>query len=220
MECETLLSFKISVLKDALMQGFNFFRSYYESAQHLSDEDQAHFYKMIMDYMFTGEEPQITGHLMGFWLLVKPNLDISIKRSKAGQNKSKADQKKIKTTSKTEPSPPKEKEKEKERDKDISYGIPTWMDDDAWTSWVMHRKEIRKKLTPTTVSRQISFLTKNQDDHIEIIEQSIQNGWTGLFVLKDKKSAQGSSSAPQEGSLEYRRQQEMKAQEAIDAELV
>jgi len=64
------------------MDGFTFFKSYYESAQHLSDKDQAQFYKLIMDYMFTGEEPQLQGHLMGFWLLVKPNLDTS----KIGRN--------------------------------------------------------------------------------------------------------------------------------------
>ncbi len=202
------------------MDGFNFFRSYYASAQHLSDEDQALFYKIIMDYMFTDTEPQLEGHLMGFWLLVKPTLDISKKRSKAGHTKSKTNQKQIKPKSKPQHRPPKEKEKEKEVDKERAYGIPLWMDDDAWTSWVMHRKEIRKKLTPTTVSRQLSFLGKRQDDHVEIIERSIQNGWTGLFDLDEKKTAQRSSSAPQEGSIEYRRQQEMKGQEAIDAELI
>ena len=79
------------------MDGFTFFKSYYESAHHLSDKDQALFYKCIMDYMFTGKEPDIEGHLMGFWLLIKPNLDTSKKRAKAGTEQN---QKQIKTKSK------------------------------------------------------------------------------------------------------------------------
>jgi len=103
------------------MDGFTFFKSYYESAQHLSDKDQAQFYKLIMDYMFTGEEPQLQGHLMGFWLLTKPNLDTSKSRAKAGQTKSKENQKKIKPKSKPKPSPLEDKERDK--DKDIKKDI-------------------------------------------------------------------------------------------------
>jgi len=100
------------------MDGFTFFKSYYESAQHLSDKDQAQFYKLIMDYMFTGEEPQLQGHLMGFWLLTKPNLDTSKSRAKAGQAKSKPNQKKNKPKSKSKPSPLEEKDKDKDKERD------------------------------------------------------------------------------------------------------
>ena len=33
---------------------------------------------------------------------------------------------------------------------------------------------------------QLKVLEKNQKDHAEIIKNSITNGWTGLFPLKDK----------------------------------
>ena len=98
------------------MDGFTFFKSYYESAQHLSNKDQAAFYKLIMDYMFTGQEPSIDGHLMGFWLLIKPNLDTSKSRSKSGQKKSKQNQNKIKTESKSSSSPLEDKDKDKDKD--------------------------------------------------------------------------------------------------------
>lgn len=81
------------------MDGFNFFRSYYEASKHLSDIEQGMFYKLIMEYMFEDKEPEIDGALMGFWVLLKPTLDISKTRSKASQTKSKAKQTEIKQKS-------------------------------------------------------------------------------------------------------------------------
>jgi len=116
------------------MDGFNFFRSYYEASKHLTDIEQGMFYKFIMEYMFENKEPEIDGALMGFWVLVKPTLDISKARSKASQTKSKSKQTEIKhksndnqnnikqlskskqTEIKSETSPPTEKEKEKEKE--------------------------------------------------------------------------------------------------------
>ena len=71
------------------LEGFTFFTSYYNSAQHLTQKDQAIFYKMIIDYAFSGKEPNEKGHLMGYWELTKPNIDTSIARSKAGKSKNK-----------------------------------------------------------------------------------------------------------------------------------
>jgi len=55
--------------------------------------------------------------------------------------------------------------------------LPTWLNKEAWNEWVQFRKEIKKKLVATTISRQIKFLEKHKDTHIEILEQSILNGW-------------------------------------------
>jgi len=51
---------------------------------------------------------------------------------------------------------------------------------DAWVEWVDFKKEIRKKLTKSTANKQISFLN-TQPNPIGCINQSIKNGWTGLF---------------------------------------
>jgi hypothetical protein len=67
--------------------------------------------------------------------------------------------------------------------------LPKWLDKEVWAGWEQHRKEIRKKLTPSTKQSQLRMLEKNQKDHVEIIENSIQNGWTGLFPLKKKAPA-------------------------------
>lgn len=57
----------------------------------------------------------------------------------------------------------------------------------AWCEWVDFRKEIKKKLTTSTAIKQITFLL-NQPNPIKCINQSIQNGWTGLFEVSQKQA--------------------------------
>jgi len=63
-------------------------------------------------------------------------------------------------------------------------GVPEWVNQEVWKEWEGYRKEKKQKLTPRSVTLQLKFLEKNKDNHVAIIEQSIQNGWTGLFPLK------------------------------------
>jgi hypothetical protein len=58
------------------------------------------------------------------------------------------------------------------------------MDKEKWAEWEQHRKEIKKKLTPLTAKKQIKLLSNYIPIYDLIIEQSIQNGWTGLFPEK------------------------------------
>jgi hypothetical protein len=71
-----------------------------------------------------------------------------------------------------------------------------WLNKEAWDEWVVYRKEIKKKLTPTTIKQQLKFLEEHQADHVAIITQSIQNGWTGLFPFKGKKAPANRQAAP------------------------
>lgn len=57
----------------------------------------------------------------------------------------------------------------------------------AWLEWEQHRKEKRISLTPVSTKKQLKFLGgRSEFEAIGIIEQSIKNGWTGLFELKDQ----------------------------------
>jgi len=52
----------------------------------------------------------------------------------------------------------------------------------AWNSWVDYRKEIKKKLTFSTVDRLFKEMKKwGEAKAIISIDLSIQNGWQGLF---------------------------------------
>lgn len=60
---------------------------------------------------------------------------------------------------------------------------------DAWINWETHRKQKGVKLTPLSVKKQIEFLERySEQEAIAVINQSIQNSWTGLFELKHKQN--------------------------------
>jgi hypothetical protein len=65
--------------------------------------------------------------------------------------------------------------------------IPSCVKKEIWQEWIAFRKEKKQKLTSTGTKRQFAFLQRQYEqgaDPNEIIIQSIQNGWTGLFELK------------------------------------
>jgi hypothetical protein len=58
---------------------------------------------------------------------------------------------------------------------------------DCWKAWVEYRKERKPRLTVSSASKQIEFLIReslDEKDAIMIIENSIRNGWQGLFPIK------------------------------------
>lgn len=60
----------------------------------------------------------------------------------------------------------------------------------SWKEWEQYRKELHKKLTPSTAKKQIQFLGgRAGPEMISIINQSITKGWTGLFELKTEQHA-------------------------------
>lgn len=94
--------------------------------------------------------------------------------------------------------PPYNKEDNKE---DITTPTPSsedmipWAEDDglklpfssesfqkSWAAWIDYRKELKKPLKPTTIKAQWkNFVKWGEKKSIESIEQSILNGWQGLF---------------------------------------
>ncbi len=61
----------------------------------------------------------------------------------------------------------------------------------SWKAWIEHRKEIGKKLTNTSVDRQLAMLEKlGEVVAIETIEHTIEKGWVGLRQ-KDAKEPNG-----------------------------
>ena len=64
---------------------------------------------------------------------------------------------------------------------------PTWAE--AWAAWLAYRKERRLATAPSTITRQLNFLT-GQPDPEACIEQSITNGWNGLFEVRRPGRAQ------------------------------
>lgn len=58
---------------------------------------------------------------------------------------------------------------------------------DAFKDFIQYRKKIRKPMTPRAIKlimSKLDELSSDNDVKIQILNQSIMNGWTGLFPLK------------------------------------
>ena len=72
---------------------------------------------------------------------------------------------------------------------------------EAWKDWEQYRKEIKKKLTPSTMKSQLKTLAKwGETKAIMAIRKSIDSGWTGLFEPDCK------SEETDQGIIEYAKQ--------------
>jgi len=61
----------------------------------------------------------------------------------------------------------------------------------TWLEWIKYKKEIRNKVTESTAKKQLIFLQMHKENAIDIINQSIQSGWKGLFELKNNYHQNG-----------------------------
>ncbi|MEB3843959.1 helix-turn-helix domain-containing protein [Pseudomonas guariconensis] len=75
---------------------------------------------------------------------------------------------------------------------------PSNVSDQAWADWCQHRKEIRKPLTATTCAKQAKTLAGHHAPDA-VINQSISNGWTGLFPEKVLPGTQANGSSRHHG---------------------
>lgn len=98
-------------------------------------------------------------------------------------------------------SPNVDKDKDKEEDKDKErldpksiIHIPQSVPVQGWLAFIEHRREIKK---PLTARSQRACLKQLEDWALkgykpgEIIEQSIRNGWQGLFLTKEQEKKHG-----------------------------
>jgi excisionase family DNA binding protein len=74
----------------------------------------------------------------------------------------------------------------------LADDLPVWLPAAVWDEWRQHRKGIRKPLTATSTKltlKKLADLRAGGHEPRTVIEQSIANGWTGLFALKDQPGA-------------------------------
>jgi len=62
--------------------------------------------------------------------------------------------------------------------------LPDWLNKEVWKEWVEYKKELKKPLSSHTIRLQLSELEKNKDNHVEMLEQSMRNGWQRFFPLE------------------------------------
>ncbi|HBV3516793.1 TPA: replication protein [Klebsiella pneumoniae] len=73
----------------------------------------------------------------------------------------------------------------------LAVQLPDWLSAEIWLSWVAYRRDLKKPIkSQQTVTQAINLLDRcrlNGYSPEEIINQSIANGWQGLFEPKGAK---------------------------------
>ena len=67
--------------------------------------------------------------------------------------------------------------------------LPDWLDSQIWENFKAYRKKSRKPLIEETVLKKLAKYHADGQDPNEIIEQTIANGWTGLFPVQKQPAA-------------------------------
>ena len=70
------------------------------------------------------------------------------------------------------------------------------LDAAAWARWVAYRAEIRKPLKPASHQAAMTALARHGAQQSAVVDQSISNGWQGLFDLKPGATTTASVKPP------------------------
>jgi hypothetical protein len=62
--------------------------------------------------------------------------------------------------------------------------FPAGLDIQAWERWIAYRAQIKKPLKPMSIEAAQRELVKYAHQQMQVVEQSIANGWHGIFALK------------------------------------
>jgi hypothetical protein len=74
---------------------------------------------------------------------------------------------------------------------------PDGLDSQAWDRWEAYRREIRKPIKPASLLAAQRKLAGYGSDQAAVVEQSIAQGWEGLFAIKElRNGARGYGAKP------------------------
>jgi len=94
-----------------------------------------------------------------------------------------------KKTSSLEPSPNRQspsRQARKPKPEVPDEPLPSNLNVEAWHRWEQYRKQIRKPIQPPSTGAAQRKLAAFGPDQSAVVEQSIANGWQGLFPVKDQ----------------------------------
>ena len=85
------------------------------------------------------------------------------------------------TRHKTQDTKPKKK-------KAAVFELPNWIDPEIWSAYIENRKKLKAPMTDHAKKLTISKLEKQIEQANDMLNQSILNGWKGVFDLKEDQS--------------------------------
>ena len=79
-----------------------------------------------------------------------------------------------------------------------SVSLPEWLSPEPFAAFIDHRKKLKAPMTGLAQTRLIAELSRLREDGHDpeaVLDQSILNGWKGVFPLKAQQSRSGGSKA-------------------------
>lgn len=212
------------------VNGFTFYRNYFELIRYLPNEERLKMYDAIFGFIFEGIEPELDGLNKGIWINLKMPLStskINIENGKKGGRK----KNQIKTEIKPKQNRIKTETKPKGEANNISYFL--FLFSNLYISNLNNREniynllseylELRIKnkytLTETIVKRLVNKLNeygKTDKEKEEIIMNAINGSWKDFYPLKEIKVEQPKKKETQMEQLE-REIRELEEQESEKA---
>lgn len=157
------------------------YRSFFEAIKGLKKEEQADVWNAIYELGLNGNEVKLSGLSESFFLLIKPQILANLKRFENGkkpklkQNESKVEAKPKQKISKVEAN------NNNNNNKNNIY-IPETAKDRSLENWITYRKEIKKKLSEASINNLKKIIADKSEECVEwVVNESITNGWQGLF---------------------------------------
>lgn len=183
------------------INGFTFYRNYYEIIRYLSPKDKILLYDAILEYMFEDKEPELKELLKGIWVNVKMVLDNNKKNINNGKKGGRP-----KTQVKPKHNPNETQQEPKTKPNNISYFIfiisnnnYKYILDDTkiynkimeWLEYKQERKEIYKETGLKSLLSQIDNQIEiyGEDAIVELINDCMASNYKGIIFdkLKNKK---------------------------------
>lgn len=185
------------------MKYLKVFTDFATKTKSLNDAEFGRLARAMLSYADTEQEPELKGNERYAWDMVRGDIDKQIQAYKeiCTINKRIATERNASLRSVTEREEPsrsvvrtKNEDKEELKKETIPKGIvkkevtgdPKL--DEALDAFIEFRKKMKKPMTERTVNLLLSNLDKlanSTSEKVEIINQSILNGWTGVYALKE-----------------------------------
>lgn len=187
-----------------------FYRSFYEAIKELPKENQLEIYNAIAEYSLNFKEVKLSGLSKTIFTLIKPQLEANNKKylngskPKQKQKISKTEAKNKQKISKTEGNVNVNEECIMKNENVLNVNnneecksknniiLPDYLDLDIWKEYLDMRKKLKAPNTETALNRILKklevFEKQKMGNGTLAIENSIENGWKGVFEPKQQNT--------------------------------
>ena len=198
-----------------------FYRSFYEAIKELPNENQLEIYNAIAEYSLNFKEVELSGLSKTIFTLIKPQLEANNKRFIVGQKGAKHGKKGGRPKSikpQNNPNGDKKNYPKETPNKNVNVNVnenvlnvnnneecksknniilPDYLDLNIWKEYLDMRKKLKAPNTETALNRILkkleAFEKQKMGNGTLAIENSIENGWKGVFEPKQQNTTKTNS---------------------------